>query len=172
MKAGGYLYPDKEHLFFFVFALELPEGTRLPPARRDAPVSPTGAAGHPGKSGAALGGAPVRDNRSFGAGWTAAAEVVALNLCLHNYTELSGQLLALTGRKARNAQDGHAIEQLATDGPARAGCRKAASAAHGSGGLAVPGVLLGAASAVRRVGVDGARDMLEVIKTDSAKPSR
>src|SRR5262249_21719545 len=27
---GSYLYPDKEHLFFFVFVLDLPEGIQFP----------------------------------------------------------------------------------------------------------------------------------------------
>ncbi len=30
MATGGFLYPDKEHLFFFAFTLQLPEGTHFP----------------------------------------------------------------------------------------------------------------------------------------------
>lgn len=112
---GSYLYPDKEHLFFFVFVLDLPEGIQFP--RR--------AEMHPFPLPELL---AVRRNRVLRSAaelcrttdvseraWRAAAEVVALNLTLHDATDLGETLISLAGRKTEQlASVAAGIEQLVT----------------------------------------------------------
>ena len=101
---GRYLYPDKEHLFFFIFALELPEGTQLPrPAEMHSFPLPELLA--------------IRANQALRSAarlclttgvservWAAAAEVVALNLSLHDYYELSEQMRSCRVGKPRSSR--------------------------------------------------------------------
>jgi hypothetical protein len=92
---GSYLYPDKEHLFFFVFALELPESLHIPrqsemhlsrlrellAIRLNQVLT----------SAASLCGRTDLSQRAF----AAAAEVLALNLTLHDRSDLAELMLGL-----------------------------------------------------------------------------
>lgn len=98
MAAGGYLYPDKEHLFFFVFALDLPDGLEF---QRRAEMHPFGLpdllavrASQVLRSAADLCRASDISERA----WKAAAEVVALNLSLHDHSDLADRLIDLADR--------------------------------------------------------------------------
>jgi hypothetical protein len=97
---GSYLYPDKEHLCFFVFALELPESMPFP--RR--------AEMHPFRVTELL---AIRDNQvlTFAArlcrrtdlsrrAFAAAAEILALNLTLHDRSDLADTMLSLVSKPA------------------------------------------------------------------------
>jgi hypothetical protein len=116
MAAGGFLYPDKEHLFFFVFALELPEGAHFP-RRAEIHAFPLPEllsirANQVLRMAAQLCQTTGVSERA----WTAAAQIVALNLCLHDYDELGQRLLALAGRPNEElAAMATAISQLVTD---------------------------------------------------------
>jgi len=92
---GKYLYPDKEHLFFFVFALALPEGLHFP--RR--------AEMHQFRLGELL---AVRANQVLSAAvrvcrnsaisqrsFARAAEVLAVNFVLHDRDDLAATMLGL-----------------------------------------------------------------------------
>jgi hypothetical protein len=116
MATGGFLYPDKEHLFFFVFALELPEGAHFPRHAEihafPLPELLSIRANQVLRTAAQLCQATGVSERA----WAAAAEIVALNLCLHDYDELGQRLLALIGcpDEARAAM-ATAISQMVTD---------------------------------------------------------
>ena len=98
MATGSYLYPDMEHLYFFVFALELTEATHFP--RRAEMHSFRLAelvairANQVLTAAAQLCRAADVTARAF----TAAAEVVALNLILHDYTDLAATVRGLTSK--------------------------------------------------------------------------
>lgn len=92
---GSYLYPDKEHLFFFVFALELPESLHIP---RQSEM-------HCSRLSELL---AIRLNQVLTSaaslcrrtdlsqrGFAAAAEVLALNLTLHDRSDLAEMMLGL-----------------------------------------------------------------------------
>lgn len=94
---GSYLHPDKEHLFFFVFSLKLPEGSHFPRraemhafplaellAVRESQVLRMAA------QLCQTTGVPQRS-------WAAAADVVALNLALHDHGELGERIRGLAG---------------------------------------------------------------------------
>jgi hypothetical protein len=102
---GSYLYPDKEHLFFFVFAVELPESLHFP--RR--------AEMHPFRISELL---AIRANQVLTAAvelcrradlsaraFAIAADVLALNLTLHDRPDLADMILGLA--------DGSAAERSA-----------------------------------------------------------
>jgi hypothetical protein len=98
---GRYLYPDKEHLFFFVYVLDLPEGIHFP---RHAemhtfrlPELLDVRAAQVLRSAAWL----CRATGVSSARLAVAAEIVGLNLCLHDQAELGDRLLQL----ARCSQD-------------------------------------------------------------------
>jgi hypothetical protein len=113
---GSYLYPDKEHLFFFVFVLSLPEGLHLP--RR--------AEMHQFRLSELL---AIRANqvlcsavqvcrneaisqRSF----ALAAEVLALNLVLHDRDDLAVTMLGLIDESAdKRAAAAQAMSELVVD---------------------------------------------------------
>jgi hypothetical protein len=101
---GNYLYPDKEHLFFFVFALELPESLHFP--RR--------AEMHPFRLSELL---AIRANQVLTLAvelcqridlspraFAAATEVVALNLTLHDRPDLADMMLALAEAPERERE--------------------------------------------------------------------
>jgi hypothetical protein len=114
LETGGYLYPDKENLFFFVFALELPEESQFP---RRAEMHPFPLlellairANQVLRSAARLCQITGVSERA----WAAAAEVVALNLYLHDYADLSEQMTSHTVRDER-ASMAAAIGELVTE---------------------------------------------------------
>jgi len=92
---GSYLYPDKEHLFFFVFALELPESLHIP-RQSEMHLSRLRELlairlNQVLKSAASLCGRTDLSQRAF----AAAAEVLALNLTLHDRSDLAELMLGL-----------------------------------------------------------------------------
>jgi hypothetical protein len=113
---GRYLYSDKERLFFFVFSLSLPEGTHF--ARRaelhEFPLSDLLAvrANQVLRLAARLCRSPAASERS----WVAAAEVLALNLTLHDEPGIGGHLAGLVGRMADEREEAaRQIERLITE---------------------------------------------------------
>jgi hypothetical protein len=96
---GRYLYSDKEHLFFFIFTLELPEGSQFP---RRAEMHTFSLAelvtireSQVMRSVVQLCQLPTVSER----GWLAAAEVLAANLILHDHKDIGDRLLGLTYRQ-------------------------------------------------------------------------
>ncbi len=97
---GSYLNPDKEHLFFFVFALELPEGSHFP---RRAEMHPFPLAELVAVRESQALRMAARLCRVTGVpqrSWAAAAEVVALNLALHDHADLGDRIRSLVGHPA------------------------------------------------------------------------
>jgi hypothetical protein len=95
---GSYLYPDKEHLFFFVFALELPESLHFPRRAEMHPFRLTELlairASQVLTSAVELCRRADLSHRAF----AAAAEVLALNLTLHDRPDLADRMLGLVGK--------------------------------------------------------------------------
>lgn len=92
---GSYLYPDKEHLSFFVFTLELPEGTHFP-RRTDMHGFPLPELLAIRESQALrMAGQLCRTTAVPQRSWAAAAEVVALNLVLHDHAHLGEKIRGL-----------------------------------------------------------------------------
>lgn len=92
--ASGYLYPDKESLFFFVYAFTLPEALQFP---QSAELRPAGLAqllairaNQAFRSAADL----CRSNEVKADAWADAARIAALNLRLHDRGELADALMA------------------------------------------------------------------------------
>jgi len=89
---SNYLHPDKEHLFFFVYSCEFPEGFQLPWQAEMLPVSMAELLS-------------IRENQSLrlalvlcesppmrGKARADAFEIAALNLTLHGHTELARKM--------------------------------------------------------------------------------
>ncbi len=103
---GSYLYPDKEHLFFFVFALDLPESLHFPRRAEMHPLRLTELlairANQVLMSAVRLCRRTDLSQRAF----AAAAEVIALNLALHDRPDLAEMMLGLTDEaEAERAAD-------------------------------------------------------------------
>lgn len=168
---GSYLYQDKEHLFFFIFALSLPEGTQFP-RRAEMHSFPLPEL------------LAIRENqvlRSAGQlcqltgisdrTWAAAAEIMALNLALHDQVELGERIRDLAGRPAAEfAGMAATISQLVAE---------RTSPSWASAGREVQ--LMGLAGWQYReffhvllplydkIGISGADDLLETINADRRK---
>jgi len=108
---GRYLYTDKEHLFFFIYVLDLPEGIQFP--RR--------AEMHPFRLSELMGiranqilrsAAALCRSAASGSGWSVAAEVLSLNLCLHDQPELGARLMRMP--EGEREEFAHKIDQLVT----------------------------------------------------------
>jgi len=171
MATGGFLYPDKEHLFFFAFTLELPEGTHFP---RHAEM-------HAFRLSEVLG---IRANQVLRTAaqlceatgvteraWAAAAEIVAFNLTLHDYDDISGQLLALAGwPDEERVTAATSIRQLMTNRTIpnwmSASREVQLSGLHGWQYREFFSVLL---PLYAKVGIDGADELLNVIRDDERK---
>ena len=116
MTTGSYLYPDKEHLFFFVFALDLGEDAQLPRWAEmhsyPLPELLTVRANQVLRLAAELcqtGGFSER-------AWSAARQVVALNLYLHDYPDLAEQILGLDAQRTDElAKTAAAVKRLVTE---------------------------------------------------------
>jgi hypothetical protein len=113
---GSYLYPDKEHLFFFVFLLALPESLHFPrrAEMHQFRLSELLAI----RSNQVLSSAvrvcsnPAISQRSF----ALAAEVLALNLVLHDRDDLAVTMLGLIDESAQErAAAAMAISELIVD---------------------------------------------------------
>jgi hypothetical protein len=168
---GSYLHADKEHLFFFIFALELPEGTQFP-RRAEMHAFPLPEL------------LAVRANQALRTAvrlcqttemsqrlWTAAAEIVALNLALHDHADLGEKLVGVAGHPAEElASMAEAISQLVAE-------RTTPSWAAASREVQLMGmagwqyreffsVLL---PLYAELGILGAADLLDLVRADSRK---
>ena len=171
MATGTYLYPDMEHLYFFVFALELTEATHF--LRRAEMHSFRLAelvairANQALTAAAQLCRAADVTPRAF----AAAAEVVALNLILHGHADLATKVRELTEKTAyERAIVAAAISELIVD-------RIAPSWMPGGGELLLEGfagwhyreffsVLL---PLYAKVGIDQAADLQAEIEADEIR---
>jgi len=168
MATGGYLYPDKEHLFFFIFTLELPEGTQLP-RRADMHPFPLPEllavrANQVLRSAAQLcrkTGVPERV-------WAAAAEVVALNLYLHDYTDLAEQITELSAQQTDElAKTAAVITHLVTErtSPSWVSVSREVQLA-GLAGWQYREFFSVLLPLYAEIGIDGAADLLSAVKSD------
>ena len=105
---GRYRHPDKEHLFFFVYSLHLPDDFDFP-SRSEMHQFPLPEllairANHALRVAEQLCQRTELPSRL----WAAAAEIVSLNLVLHDYTELGQKILDLADerRAAHNSTAG------------------------------------------------------------------
>jgi hypothetical protein len=168
---GRYLYPDKEHLFFFVFVLDLPQGIQFPRRAEMHTFSLAELiavrANQVLRSAAEL----CRTTDISGRAWTAAAEVVALNLYLHDQAEMGQRLLEVAGDSSTEcASMASAIDQMVT-------VRTSPSLVEPGREIHIAGlagwqhreffsVLLGLYA---DIGISGARELVEQIKRDRHK---
>jgi hypothetical protein len=168
---GSYLHPDKEHLFFFIFALELPDGTQFPrPAEMHAfPLAELLAV----RANQALRSA-VRLCQATGMSprlWTAAAEIVAINLWLHDHADLGENLVGLAGRPAEERASmaeviSALVAELTTPSWAAASREVQLIGMAGWQYREFFSVLL---PLYADLGIDGAADLLDAIRGDSRK---
>jgi hypothetical protein len=171
MATGGYLYPDKEHLFFFVFAYELTEATQLPRRAEihsfPLPELLAVRANQVLRSAAELcqvTGIPER-------AWRAAAEVVALNLYLHDYEDLAEEMLELSGYQGDELADTAAlIRQLVTE-LTTPSWMSVSREVHlmGLAGWQYREFFSVLLPLYAQVGIDGASDLLHHVEADSDK---
>ena len=171
MATGSYLYPDMEHLYFFVFALELTEATHFPrrAEMHSFRLSELVAirANQVLTAAAQLCRAADVTARAF----AAAAEVVALNLVLHDYADLAATVRGLTSKTGyERASFAAVISELIVD-------RTAPSWMPGSREVLLEGlagwhyreffsVLL---PLYAKVGIDQAAELHAAIEGDEAK---
>jgi hypothetical protein len=171
IRTGGYLYPDKEHLFFFAFALELPEGTHLPRHAEmhtfPLPELLSIRANQVLRTAVRLCLATGVSERA----WSAAAGIVGLNLCLHDYDELGKQLLALAGRPTeQRAEMATAIGQLVTDRTSPSWMSESREVRlMGLAGWQYREFFSVLLPLYAQTGVDGAADLLNVVRDDERK---
>jgi hypothetical protein len=100
LTTGRYIHPDKEHLFFFVYSYQLPEGMEL---WRQAEMSPVSVPellsvrkNQVLRNAISLCLAPPKRSQVR----AAAFEIVALNLTLHDFADLAQQLRGAAARAA------------------------------------------------------------------------
>ena len=167
---GQYLFPDKEHLFFFVFVLDLPEGVQFP-RRAEMHTFSLGElmavrANQVLRSAAEL----CRTTDISEGAWTAAAEVMALNLSLQGHADLGDKLTELAGNEAELARTAATISRLVT-------ARTTPSLAEPGRDIQIEGlagwqhreffsVLL---PLYADIGISGARQLLDEVAHDSHK---
>jgi hypothetical protein len=114
LTTARYLHPDKEHLFFFVYSYQLPEGLEL---WREAEMSPVSVpelldirANQALRNAVALCLAPPK-RRQVRAD---AFEIAALNLVLHDFDELAERLVDAAKSAARAADFAALAAELST----------------------------------------------------------
>jgi hypothetical protein len=171
MTTGSYLYPDKEHLFFFAFALDLGEDTQLP-RRAEMHSYPLPELLAIRANQVLRVAADLCQTAGFSErAWIAAREVVALNLYLHDYADLAEQILRLDGQRGEElAQVTATVERLVTEQTSPSWI----AAGHQAELLGLAGwqyreffsVLL---PLYAEIGIDGAGELLEQVKGDSRK---
>jgi hypothetical protein len=115
LATSQYLYRDKEHLHFFIYALDLPEGIRFPgrAEMREFRLSDllTIRANQVLRSAAEF----CRKTNIPAARWLVTAKIIALNLRLHDQPELAQSLLDLPGSgRDRFESTARAMEDLVT----------------------------------------------------------
>ena len=168
---GSYLYPDKEHLFFFILALELQEGTQLPrhAEMHSFPLPELLAirANQVLRSAERLCQTTGVSERA----WAAAAEVVSLNLALHDYDGLSEQMRGLSVRQSEElAAMAAVVRQLMTEGttPGWASASREVQL-MGLAGWQYREFFSVLLPLYAQIGVNGARDLLIGIDADERK---
>jgi hypothetical protein len=166
--ASGYLYPDKESLFFFVYALDVPEGLQYP---KWAEMQPFGVerllavrASQSYRAAAHL----CRKADISAPGWAAAVRIAAQNLVLHDRGDLA-DALAATPRDAigERAELARVLDGLVHE-------MTAASRASASRGVTLEGLagwqyrnfFSDLLPLYADLGVDGAAGLLESVRAD------
>jgi len=168
---GRYMYPDKEHLFFFVFRLDLPDGIHV---RRQAemhsfplPELLDIRANQVLRSAARLCRVTEVSQRT----WLAAAEVISLNLSLHDYDDLGKSLVGLAGRNpAELTRMAMGIEQHITE-------RAGQSWVPGGRDIQITGLagwqyrafFSTLMTQYREIGVSGANELMAAVQEDDGK---
>jgi hypothetical protein len=168
---GRYLYPDKEHLFFFVFALELPESLHFP---RRAEMHPFRLSELLAVRASQVVSSAVRlctmagiSQRAF----AAAAEILALNLTLHDRPELAEAMLSLVDKSAEErAAAATAMSGLVVD-------RTASSWMEPTGEVALEGLagwhyrefFSALLPLYAEIGIDEAADLCAAVNADEQK---
>lgn len=168
---GRYLYPDKEHLFFFVFTLELQEGIHLPRRARmySFPLSELLSirANQVLRSAARL----CQTSQISERAWSSAAEIVALNLFLHDYDDLGQRILRLDGqqsdelRKIAAVINKHASERTS---PSWVSASPEVQL-MGLAGWQYREFFSELVPLYEEIGIDGASDLLRSVRDDSRK---
>lgn len=169
--ASGYLYPDKESLFFFVYALNVPEGLHFSQPAEMQPFRLAQLlavrANQAIRSAAGL----CRDTDSTPGSWTAAARVAALNLTLHDHAELAETLTgAAHGSPAERAELALALDKLVTDLTATSRASSSREVALlGLAGWQYRHFFSELLPLYARIGVDGAAELLQSVTADPVK---
>jgi hypothetical protein len=167
---GRYLYPDKEHLFFFVFALELAESLHIP---RQAEMHPSRLAellavrlNQVLTSAASLCGRTDLSQRAF----TAAAEVLALNLTLHDRSDLADTVLGLVDQSpADRATAAAALTELLAAQTAPSWMDSQEVLLEGLAGWHFREFFSTLLPLYAEIGIDGAADLAAEIEADELK---
>jgi hypothetical protein len=104
-ETGRYLYPDKEHLFFFVFVLDLPEGLRFDNRHEMQPYPFSELLAIRASRVLASAGRLCRMTDISASAFRAAAEVLGHNLVLHDHPDLAAKILELADRGPEKADE-------------------------------------------------------------------
>jgi hypothetical protein len=168
---GRYLYPDKEHLFFFIFTLELQEGIHFP-RRAEMHAFPLSEllsirANQVLRSAALL----CRTTEIPRRVWRSAAEIVALNLFLHDYDDLAQRVLGLDSQQSSELADLTAI--IDQDIAERTSLIWVSTSREvelvGMAGWQYREFFSQLLPLYVQIGIDGARELLKSIEDDSRK---
>jgi hypothetical protein len=168
--ASGYLHPDKEHLFFFVFSLVLQEGLQLP---REAemhryPLSELLA---------------VRANQALSSAadlcsatglpqavWSAGAEIAAQNLYLHDHADLAEALPAVAGSPELSVTLAAELSERVVEVTAPSwAARGTEIPVLGLAGWQYRQFFSDLLPLYERIGVSGAADVLAAVRADPRK---
>ena len=171
MTIGSYLYPDKEHLFFFVFALDLGEDTQLP-RRAEMHSYPLPEllvirANQVLRVATDLCQTPGFSERA----WSAAREVVALNLYLHDYPDLAEQILGLDSQQGDElAKAATTVKRLVTEQTSPSWV----AASHQTDLMGLAGwqyreFFSELLPLYAEIGIDGADELLDQVRGDTRK---
>ncbi len=170
MVTGRYLHPDKEHLFFFVYGCRLPDGLQSVAPGRDVRALGRGAPVHPGEPGVAASPGLCQDPPPRRPTRTAAFEIVAQNLILHDYPEIAAKLTEAGAARTVNldaitAEVGVLEERTRQVWPAYDGDAEVV----GLSGFQFREFFRTLLPFYRDVGVSGAAECLMLVHDDSAK---
>jgi hypothetical protein len=168
---SGYFYPDKESLFFFVYAVNVAEGLQYPLPAEMQPFGLDQLLAVRASQALASAVDLCRRNDITRVQWEAAIRVAALNLTLHDQPELAGKLLATV----HGARDDRAA--LATSLDRLVVRVTAASSAPTSGDVTLAGLagwqyrhfFSDLLPVYFELGVDGAEELLQSVTEDPAK---
>ncbi len=170
MTTGGYLYPDKESLFFFVYAVELQEGAQLQREAEmtnfDLPELLAVRSNQVLRFAAALCRSAGIDDDS----WADAARIVALNLCLHGLADLGDKLPGLIGRSSGEREElATAALRLVRDRTAPTRASDGRVTLQGLAGWQYRQFFSDLIPLYERLGIDGAAELCSAIGDDPGK---